>query len=1085
MTTLFDNIDVQLGERLVETLRQSNRIDAAVGYFNLRGWSDLADALDEKIPGDEPAARILVGMTLSDQHDRVIGHLQSMLEGDENEPEIDGSVARSRREIAIHRFRQQLMRGVPSESDRVALQKLRQQLSSGLLRVKLFTRRPMHAKAYICHRDDTFTPIIGYVGSSNLTFAGLKHQYELNVDVLDGDAAKKLADWFVDRWEDRFTVDITSELIEVIDESWASKNSIDPYLVYLKVCYLISQEARDGLVEYSLPSSVQSQLLEFQVSAVKTLARRIVNRGGAMLGDVVGLGKTITSVAVALMLSEDYGYRTLVLCPKNLVDMWEQYLDTYDLRGRVIPYSMATKELKNLKRYQFVIVDESHTLRSNSRQDYLAIHEYIRANESKVLLLTATPYNKRYGDVANQLALFINDDDNLGISPMAAIKKNPKLIDQVDGKVSTLEAFRRSEEPEDWRRLMSEHLVRRTRSFIRQNFSKTDPENGREFLTFSDGSRFYFPKRIAHPLAHSFGPSDPGRQMAEDSTLDVIQSLLLPRYGLTRYIDAGKEGTELEAKTLADLQRASGQLIGFTRTSLYKRLSSCGHSFVVSLRRQLSRNLMYLYALEHGKSIPVGSILEGMVELDTDDDVDDADGTGSTPEAQYEELVRRSPKSIRWLRSELFTPQLASDLRLDSDAISGLLEKFGEWKQEFDSKIDALYEMVATTHIGEKVLIFSEYKDTVEYVAQALRERGVESVEAVSGATSSPTSLAQRFSPNSNNRLFAREELSIEDPIRVLVSTDVLSEGQNLQDAHIVVMYDLPWAIIRLIQRAGRIDRVGQTSEEVLVYSFLPDNNVEEVLGLRSRIRRRLAESASVFGSDEQFFGTDDEVGTIQDLYRGALEDSEDEEVDAASFAYQVWQRAEREFPALAERARSLPDLVFSSKYAQSDLEQKGVLAYVRTDRGFDGFGISPFGEDPRLLTSLEALRMMSCEPDAVAAPKVVDHFERVETLVKENLQRPQLATGQLRGTRLKIWRRLNGNLDAASPEMEKALDTMYASSLTSEAESRLKVALRERSNSDLADLLGLLFRDGKLVVPVEVVGDPLRIVCSMGIVSK
>ena len=1085
MTTLFDNIDMELGQRLVATLKVSNRLDAAVGYFNLRGWSDLADALDEKLPGIEPVARILVGMTLSDQHDRVIGHLQSLLEGDDNEPEIDGSVAKSRKELAIHRFRQQLMRGIPSKKDQLALQRMRRHLLDGLLQVKLFTRRPMHAKAYICHREDVATPIVGYVGSSNLTLAGLKHQFELNVDVLDGDAAKKLANWFDDRWNDKFTLDITSDLIEVIDESWASEEVIDPYLVYLKVCYLVSQEARDGLVEYSLPAKIQKELLEFQTSAVKTLARRVINRGGAMLGDVVGLGKTITAVAVALMLNEDYGYRTLVICPKNLVNMWEQYFEAYELRGRVIPYSMATKELKTLKRFQFVIIDESHTLRSNTRQDYIAIHDYLRANESKVLLLTATPYNKRYGDVANQLALFIDDDENLGVSPMAAIKENPKIIDQVDGKISTLAAFRRSEEPEDWRRLMSEHLVRRTRSFIRQNFAEIDPKTGREFLTFADGSPFYFPDRVAKPLAHAFGPNDPGRQMVQDSTLDAIGQLLLPRYGLANYVDESAVQTREENKIVEDLKKASGHLLGFTRTSLYKRLSSCGYSFVISLRRHLNRNLMYLYALEHNKPIPVGSILEGMVEVDGDDDPDDADGSGPTSEAQYEELVRRSPKSIRWLRSDLFSDQLKLDLRADADRIQRLLEKFEDWRQEADSKIDALTELVSNTHKNEKVLIFSEYKDTVEYIVDSLKARGVKDVEAVSGETGNPTALAERFSPISNSRLLGVPTSSINQPIRVLVATDVLSEGQNLQDAHIVVMYDLPWAIIRLIQRAGRVDRVGQESEEVLVYSFLPDNSVDEVLDLRKRIRRRLAESASVFGSDEQFFGTEDEIGTIEGLYQGNLEDVDDGEVDAASFAYQVWQRAVQDYPELAERARALPDLVYSTKRVQSDTEETGVVAYVRTERGFDGFGISPLDDESRLLTTLEALRLMACGPTTKPAPTIESHFERVERLVKENLQRPQLAAGQLRGTRLKVWRRLNGSLDGASPDVERALDALYGSPLTSEADARLKSALRERTNSDLAELLALLHRDGKLVISIDSNNDPLRIVCSMGLVSE
>jgi len=1083
VTTIFDNIDETLGERLVSTFEVSNRIDAAVGYFNLRGWGDLSKVLDGRAPGKDPVARVMVGMTLSDHHYRVIEHLQGDVDEVDAEPEIDRTEARNRREMALHRFRQQLMRGIPTDADLRALRMMREHLANGLLRVKLFTRRPMHAKAYICHRNDIATPIIGYVGSSNLTMAGLKHQYELNVDVLDGDAAKKLSKWFDDRWDDQFSLDITEDLIKLIDESWASEKLVDPYLVYLKVCYLVSQEARDGLAEYSLPAGIAEQLLDFQVSAVKTLARRVVNRGGAMLGDVVGLGKTITAVAVALMLREDQGYSTLVVCPKNLVKMWQDYLDAYELFGKVVPYSMATKELKDLRRHQLVIIDESHTLRSDTRQDYQAIHEYIRANESRVLLLTATPYNKRYQDVANQLGLFIDDDDNLGISPMAALAVNPKLIDAVDGKISTLLAFRKSEEVEDWRRLMSEHLVRRTRTFIRQNYAEVDPDNGREFVTFADGSRFYFPDRLAKPLPHSFSNGDPARLMVDDTTLDVIDQLFLPRYALGSYLKDDAAPDAKEAKILEDLDKASGHLRGFTRTSLYKRLSSCGHAFVVSLQRHLERNRMYMYAIDNNLPLPIGSVLEAMVAVETDED-DDLPDLEGTAQAQYEELARRNPKSIRWLSQSLFDEKLRDDLAADADAIASLLASFGPVDHTTDSKIDALVELLNKTHPDEKVLIFSEYKDTVEYVADALDKRGVKSVVGVSGQTDNPTKLAHRFSPNSNRRLLG-DTTKVDDEIRVLVSTDVLSEGQNLQDAHIVAMYDLPWAIIRLIQRAGRVDRVGQESPEVLVYTFLPDDSVEEVLDLRKRIRHRLAEAASVFGSDERFFGTDDEVKAIEDLYNGKIEEADDGEVDAASFAYQVWQRAEKEHPELAELAKGLPDLVYSTKEAPKVADSTGVMAYARTDRGFDGFGIADGEETPRLLTALEALRMLSCDPETEAMERLEDHFARVKGLIRGPLQRPQLAAGQLRGTRLRVWRRLTGSLEAAAPDVERALDAIYGSPLTAEAEARLKVALRERSNNDLAELLALLHRDERLVLPNDGANDPLRIICSMGLVKS
>lgn len=1082
MTTIFDNIDAHLGERLVSTLQGSRRLDAAVGYFNLRGWGDLSQVLDEREPGDEPVARVMVGMTLPDHHHRVIEHLQGDVDESEAEPEIDNSEARNRRELALHRFRQQLMRGIPTDADLRALRMMRKHLADGLLQVKLFTRRPMHAKTYICHRDDVATPIVGYVGSSNLTLAGLKHQYELNVDVVDGDAATKLSSWFEDRWTDKFCLDITEDLVELIDNSWASESLIDPYLVYLKVCHLVSQEARDGLAEYSLPAGIADQLLEFQATAVKTLARRVVNRGGAMLGDVVGLGKTITAIAVALMLREDQGYSPLIVCPKNLVNMWQEYLDTYELFGKVVPYSMADKELDGLRRHQLVIIDESHTLRNEGTIAYKAVHDYIRDNESKVLMLTATPYNKRYLDVANQLALFIDDDVNLGIAPMAALSKNPKIVDAVDGKISTLAAFRKSEEVEDWRRLMSEHLVRRTRTFIRQNYSEVDSATGREYVTFADGSRFYFPDRLAKPLPHSFSQGDPARLMVDDDTLDVIDSLLLPRYGLGAYLKEDAEPTGKEEKILNDLMKASGHLRGFTRTSLYKRLSSCGHAFVVSLQRHLERNRMYVHAIDNGLPLPIGSILEAMVAIEVDED-DDLPAFEGAAQAQYEELARRKPKAIRWLRPELFSGQLRDDLVSDADAIAALLAGFGAVEHTDDSKIDALVQLLVETHPDEKVLIFSEYKDTVDYVTDALVQRGVKSVEGVSGQTDNPTKIAHRFSPHSNSRLLG--DKSVGEEVRVLVSTDVLSEGQNLQDAHIVVMYDLPWAIIRLIQRAGRVDRVGQESSEVLVYTFLPDDSVEQVLDLRKRIRNRLADAASVFGSDERFFGTDDEVEAIKDLYEGKIEDSEDGEIDAASFAYQVWQSAEAAHPELAARAKALPDLVYSTKSGAGSVDATGVLAYARTENGFDGFGIALGEEDPRLLTAIEALRLLECSPETPPLERVDDHFIRVRSLVRGPLQRPQLAAGQLRGTRLRIWKRLNGSLVTTSPDVERALDAMYGSPFTAEAESRLKVALRERNNDDLADLLALLHRDDRLVLPDDGVHDPLRVICSMGLVKS
>lgn len=1095
MTRIFDNIELALGGHLVETLRESNRIDAAVGYFNIRGWKLFGDVVQERGSGKNTVARVLIGMVHGEPEDQVLEHLQRTLEGAPLEDLIDRKTAQARQQQAKLKFRQQLMRGAPSTQDEATIRELRTQLADGRVAIKLFTRRPLHGKTYICHRDDKITPVVAYVGSSNLTTSGLANNYELNVDVVDSDGAAKLDGWFEDRWNDKFSIDVTEDLIEVIDESWAGETQLTPYEVYLKVCWHLSRDVREGLIEYTLPPSMRNQLLEYQESAVKTLSRRIMTKGGAMLGDVVGLGKTITATATAMMLNEAEGYRTLIVCPVNLVKMWEDYREQYELNATVVPYSMAAKRLPELGRYQFVIVDESHTLRNDTRQDYQALAEYIRNYDCRVLLLTATPYNIRFKDVGNQLGLYIDPDDDLGLQPVVAMSKDDRFTERLDGKTSTLEAFKRSTEPDDWKRLMSEHLIRRTRSFIRKNYALVD-EDGKEYLTFTNGTRFTFPARVPRPLVHSFGANDPAAKMESVETLDTIDHLLLPRYNLAAYLKKSLNPTPEEKRIIERFERGSGHLIGFVRSGLYKRLSSCGYSFMLSLQRHIARNNLYLYAVENDLELPLGTLLDVMLttsetDEDTEEDYDGAEqpiaGDGKS---EYEALRASAPKSVRWIRSSVFTPQLLDDLRADTEALTALVADFGEWTPAVDSKLDKLAKLLTETHPDEKVLIFTEYKDTANYVAAALQAAGVARVGIASGETNNPTEIARRFSPLSNmlgsaalERINPAKVIDPATEYRVLVATDVLSEGQNLQDAHIVVNYDLPWAIIRLIQRAGRVDRVGQKSDEVLIYSLWHDG-VEQVLNLRQRISDRLHANAEVFGSDEQFFGSDEEVKIIEDLYKGKLDDNElDNEVDASSLAYEVWSAAEKNNAELVARVRDLPDLVYSTRPSLSDRDVDGVVCYVRTENDNDGFGFAS-ADGIRLLTGQEALSRFRCEPDTPALTARADHFPLLMQMAQGNLTQRGNVEGRLSGVRKRVWNRLNGAMAAGKNEVADALEAIFTRPLTKEAEKRFATALATRTDvDDLADLLVLLHRDKRLVIDLAAV-DPIHIVCSMGVVA-
>ena len=496
MPRIFDNIDLSLLPALRGTLALSEHADFCVGYFNLRGWKAIDEHIDHWSGGEGSCCRLLVGMQRLPQED-----LSTALSVFRDGNDIDNQTAIRLKRSLAEDFRQQLMIGIPTNEDEKGLRRLAEQIRAKKVVVKLFLRHPLHAKLYLLFRPDPISPTIGYLGSSNLTFAGLSKQGELNIDVLDHDACQKLARWFEDRWEDRWCVDISNELIEIIEESWAREKPLPPYYVYLKMAYHLSQEARTGLSEFRLPRDFDQKLFEFQTAAVKIAAHHLNKRGGVLIGDVVGLGKTLMATAVARIFEDDHDLETLIMCPKNLVPMWEDYRVQYRLRAKVLSISRAITELPKLRRYRLVLIDESHNLRNREGKRYRAIQEYLRANESKVILLSATPYNKTYIDLSNQLRLFVSEDADVGIRPENLLRDlgETEFIRRHQCAVRSLAAFEKSEYADDWRELMRLYLVRRTRSFIQDNYATTDSRTGRKYLTFADGTRSYFPRRVPSP----------------------------------------------------------------------------------------------------------------------------------------------------------------------------------------------------------------------------------------------------------------------------------------------------------------------------------------------------------------------------------------------------------------------------------------------------------------------------------------------------------------------------------------------------------------------------------------------------------
>ncbi|NEQ41860.1 MAG: NgoFVII family restriction endonuclease [Okeania sp. SIO3I5] len=610
MPRIFDNIEQHLLPILRDTIETSKRADFCVGYFNLRGWKEIADKIEKFTGNENYCCRLLVGMqTLPEKE------LHDSWAFEKTEIGMDNlKVIRLKKQVT-QEFCEQLTWGAPTNKDEVALRLLRQQIKNKKVVVKLFLRYPLHAKLYLFHRDDINNPIVGFLGSSNLTLSGLKKQGELNIDILDYDACQKLQKWFDDRWKDRWCLDISQDIITVIDESWAREKLIPPYYIYLKIAYHLSSEARAGLSEYQIPRSIKDRLFDFQAAVVKIAARYLNRRGGVLIGDVVGLGKTRIAATLAKILEDDFFLETLIICPKNLVSMWEEYVYNYKLRAEVISISKVQKILPKTRRYRVLIIDESHNLRNRQGKRYRAIQEYIALNESRCILLTATPYNKTYLDLSNQLRLFISEDKNLGIRP-------EKLLQEIGGEIEfsrkyqapvrSLAAFEKSEHRDDWRELMRLYMLRRTRSFIQNNYAQVD-ETGRKYLEMSDRSKSYFPIRQAKTITFDLGGSeDLYALLYSEAVVNILSELNLPRYGLGSYAvypksAKGKSMTDAESRQLKDLSRAGKRLKGFCRTNLFKRLESSGVAFLQSIDRHILRNYVFLHAITNQLPLPIGS----------------------------------------------------------------------------------------------------------------------------------------------------------------------------------------------------------------------------------------------------------------------------------------------------------------------------------------------------------------------------------------------------------------------------------------------------------------------------------------------
>jgi len=629
-----------------------------------------------------------------------------------------------------------------------------------------------------------------------------------------------------------------------------------------------------------------------------------------------------------------------------------------------------------------------------------------------------------------------------------------------------------------------------------------------KYLEFSDGSRSYFPDRKTKKVEYRFDESDENDQYAKlysDFVVSIIENLELPRYGLKMFIDQDINPIGNEESIIQNLSRAGQRLIGFCRTNLFKRLESSGYSFLLSLYRHVIRNFIFIYALERDLPVPIGKQSFFLYEENYDEDIekdieDDYIKIFPTEEEHYFKQAGRIYNDLNtlhkhrfsWVRRKIFKNELLNMLIHDSREILRIIESKCDWDPIKDRQLNALIKLITEEHKSQKILIFTQFADTAKYLYNQIVNRGVKDVGCVTGSSEDPTSYAHKFSPVSNDKVQFAKKIG---ELRVLISTDVLSEGQNLQDAHIVLNYDLPWAIIRLIQRAGRVDRIGQKSSDILCYSFLPEDGIERIISLRRRLTNRIKQNAEVVGSDEVFFEGD--PINIVDLYSeksGILE--EEEEVDLASFAYQIWKNAIEKNKNLEKIIPELPNVVYSTKKV-GDENINGAIVYTKTTEDNDILAL--INSEGQLITHspIRILKEVQCDPDTESLDRLINHHDLVRKAVEfAQKDEDKLAgtLGRKSGIRYRLYMRLKqfcedkSNHKKINDLIKRSVDDIFKYPLKQSAADTISRQMKSGiSDEELSELVSVLREDGILCIINEEEEQKKipQIICSMGVKNR
>ena len=951
---------------IFEHNKDIERFDALVGYLRASGYFAIRPSLE-----NVPTIRILVGIDVD-----------SIVE----EYHRKGRLFLADTGKCINEFKKQLTEDIQQAAYtpevEQGIKQFIEDVASKKLEIKAHPTKRLHAKIYIFTPKgfNEHKPGSVITGSSNLTAAGLgaenrAQNYEFNVLLHDYEDVKFASEEFEELWNEAVHM-LPAYIAEVTKNSYL-RDDLTPFEIYIKLLieYFGNSIEYNPNSETDLPDGFVR--LAYQMDAVTQGFMLLQKHNGFFLADVVGLGKTVIAVLTAKKFFYHNGFpshlsETLLVVPPALKQGWQDTLDAFGLKYVKIITNGSLHKLRKVEKYDLVIVDEAHKFRNDTSDAYDLLQKICKTRtnrrlpdgsytKKKVILISATPLNNRPKDIANQLMLFQDSKNStLEIANLQRYFSNQqKVFDEALRTLSAAEARRVIQEIyEDIRlKILSEITIRRTRTDLlaHEDYKKDLEAQGIKF------PKVGAPNKLLYQLS-------PALDSLYDETLVCLDRTLT----YSRYQAIGNLVPEKKLR-YQNAERISSQLSRIMRTLLLKRLDSSFHAFTRSLCRfrDATQVMVDMFAKGSIYIAPELNVTEHLLEGREDEliaKINEAIAAGEHVEICEPHHFNKE-----------FLPALKKDLRILSDLCNKWESikddpKLDEFLLQLETKLCAPeINHHAKTKGTPKLVIFSESKETTQYLANQLKEHGYKRILIVDSQSRNHVMPKVRANFDAN---VPEEEK--EDDFDIIISTEVLAEGVNLHRSNVIVNYDTPWNSTRLMQRIGRVNRIGTQANQIHVFNFFPTSQVDDSIELRKKALVKLQAFHSALGEDSQIYSTDEDVDSFG-LFDSELEEDRDESLNLLMDL----RKFRKQNPSRFREIRNLPLRARTGR--KSKIHSGHTITFIKNNRR-DAFYYIKDGEstpEAQELSFVEAARIFHAVAKELPIPLHQQHHTHVTTAVQ------------------------------------------------------------------------------------------------------